>query len=179
MKTEQVTLLIPTLNEIEGMRQIMPMIDRSWVSQILVADGGSTDGTVEYARSQGYDVFVQERKGIRHAYIEAMKHIKGDVIITFSPDGNSLPALIPSLIQKLHEGYDMVDASELVDEYKGSHMLGFLVGNIFGGLPFFMVYGAYRSSVTEREHIRVNRKRDKEFRLRKRRETIAKRRAGS
>ena len=38
------TLFIPTLNELDAMRVILPQIDRSWVDQILVVDG-STDGT--------------------------------------------------------------------------------------------------------------------------------------
>lgn len=107
----KVTLLIPTLNEIEGMRQIMPQIKKEWVDQILVVDGGSSDGTIDYAKQNGYDVLVQKKKGIRHAYIEAIPHIKGETLITFSPDGNSIPELIPSLIKKMEEGYDMVIAS--------------------------------------------------------------------
>src|SRR5436190_10686709 len=59
------TLLVPTLNEIDGMRSIMPQIRREWVDQILILDAGSTDGTVEYAREQGYELVIQKRPGIR------------------------------------------------------------------------------------------------------------------
>ena len=52
----KVTLLIPTLNEIDGMKTIMPRIKPEWCDQILIVDGQSTDGTVDYARQQGYDV---------------------------------------------------------------------------------------------------------------------------
>jgi len=45
-----VTLLIPTLNEVNGMKEIMPKIKKEWCDQILIVDGQSTDGTVEYAR---------------------------------------------------------------------------------------------------------------------------------
>ena len=106
-----VTLFVPTLNEIEGMKTIMPKIKPEWCSQILIVDGNSKDGTAEYARAQGYDVYVQQKKGIRHAYMEAWPLIKGDVVVTFSPDGNSVPELIPDLIAKMKEGYDMVVAS--------------------------------------------------------------------
>ncbi|MBI4863815.1 MAG: glycosyltransferase family 2 protein [Candidatus Riflebacteria bacterium] len=100
------------MNEIEGMRAIMPKIEKGWVDQILVVDGQSTDGTIEYAREQGYDVIVQQKKGIRHAYHEAFPHVKGDIVITFSPDGNSIPELIPELVKKVRdEGFDMVIAS--------------------------------------------------------------------
>jgi glycosyltransferase involved in cell wall biosynthesis len=107
-----VTLLVPVLNEIDGMRTIMPRVRPDWCEQILVVDGRSTDGTADYARAQGYDVLVQSRPGIRHAYIEAWPHIRGRAVVTFSPDGNSIPELIPTLASKvLDDGYDMVIAS--------------------------------------------------------------------
>lgn len=107
----KVTLLVPTLNEIVGMKSVMPLVKREWVHQILVVDGQSTDGTAQYAREQGYDVVVQQKKGMRNAYMEALPHITGDVILTFSPDGNSIPELIPECIKKMEEGYDMVIVS--------------------------------------------------------------------
>src|SRR4051794_35792944 len=92
-----VTLFVPTLNEIVGMKEIMPLVKKEWVDQILIVDGKSTDGTAEYARAQGYDVVIQQKRGIRHAYIEAWPAIKGEIVVTFSPDGNSIPELIPDL----------------------------------------------------------------------------------
>ena len=108
MKT---TLLVMTLDEINGMKAIMPRVDKSWCDQIIVVDGGSTDGTLQWAKENGYEVYVQKQKGFRHAYTEVWPRVIGDVVITFSPDGNSLPELIPDLIAKMKEGYDMVIAS--------------------------------------------------------------------
>ena len=107
----KVTLLIPTLNEEVGMRQVMPKVKKEWVDQILVVDGKSKDRTVAIAKEMGYDVVIQETPGIRGAYMDALPHIKGDVILTFSPDGNSIPELIVPCINKLKEGYDMVIVS--------------------------------------------------------------------
>lgn len=115
MKT---TLLIPTLNEIEGMRAIMPKIRKEWLDEIVIVDGGSTDGTIEYCRENNYFVFVQKNPGIRNAYLEALQYITGDVIITFSPDGNSVPELIHPLVEKMKEGYDMVIVSRYLDGAK-------------------------------------------------------------
>jgi len=106
-----VTLLVPTLNEIDGMRAIMPRVRPEWVDQVIILDGGSTDGTIEYAREQGYFVHVQTEPGIRQGYMEALPCITGDVVLTFSPDGNSIPELIPEILDKIAEGYDMVIAS--------------------------------------------------------------------
>ena len=107
----KVTLLVPTLNEAIGMRAVMPKVKKEWVDQILIVDGNSKDGTAEIAREMGYDVVLQRTPGIRGAYMDALPHIKGDVILTFSPDGNSIPELIPQCIAKIKEGYDMVIVS--------------------------------------------------------------------
>jgi len=118
MYNMKVTLLITTLNEIDGMKIIMPRINKNWCDQMLVLDGGSTDGTIEYAKEKGYEVYIQKQKGLRHAYSEALSLTKGDVVITFSPDGNCIPELIPDLINKMKEGYDMVIVSRYLDGTK-------------------------------------------------------------
>lgn len=105
------TIFLPTLNEIDGMRVILPQIKKEWYHQLLIVDGGSTDGTPEYARANGYQVIDQKSKGVRGAYYEALPHVTGDFIIPMSPDGNCIPEAIPRLTEKMKEGYDMVIAS--------------------------------------------------------------------
>ena len=154
-----VTLFIPTLNESDGMKAIMPQVKREWVDQILIVDGNSTDGTLEYAREQGYDVYVQKQKGIRNAYIEAWPLIKGDVVITFSPDGNSVASVIPLLVEKMKEGYDMVIASRYGmgahsddDDWLtgfGNWMFTGLINLLYGGrfTDLMGIYRAYRTNL--------------------------------
>jgi len=107
----KVTLVVPVLNEITGLKAIMPQIKPEWYDEILFIDGQSTDGTLEYLKEKGYPYIVQQKKGMRNAYMEALPHITGDVILTFSPDGNSVSELIPPCIEKMKEGYDMVIVS--------------------------------------------------------------------
>ena len=159
MKT---TLFVPTLNEITGMKAIMPLIKDGWCDQILVVDGGSTDGTAEWAREQGYDVYVQKKKGLRHAYVEGWPLIKGDVVITFSPDGNSIAQLIPPLIEKMREGYDMVIVSRYLPPAKSqddSWLTGFgnwlfttTINLLHGGhlTDSMVMYRAYKTDLPAR-----------------------------
>lgn len=109
---------MPTLNEIEGIRKIMPLVRKEWCDQILIVDGNSADGTAAYARSQGYEVILQSRPGIRFAYFDAFPHVRGDIVVTFSPDGNSIPELIPELVRKIESGFDMVIASRYLPPAK-------------------------------------------------------------
>ena len=113
----KVTLVLPVLNEIDGMRAIMPKIKPEWYDQLIILDGGSTDGTQEYAAENGYLTHVQREKGMRNAYREILPLILGDVVVTFSPDGNCIPELIPELTRKMAEGYDMVIVSRY---YRGA-----------------------------------------------------------
>ena len=112
MKT---TLLALTFNEIEGMKIIMPRIKAGVVDEIIIVDGGSKDGTIEWAREAGYKVIVQKTPGLGAAYVEGLEEATGDVIITFSPDGNSVPEYLPDLINKINEGYELVTVSRYLD----------------------------------------------------------------
>lgn len=157
----KVTLLVLTLNEVDGMRRVMPQVRREWVDQILISDGGSTDGTIEAAREAGYDVFQQQRKGIRFGYIEAWPHISGDVVITFSPDGNSVPEVIPMLIEEMRQGNDMVIASRYKDDAHseddtlftgfGNWLFTRTINLLHGGryTDAMVIYRAYRKSLFE------------------------------
>lgn len=115
MKT---TFVVLTLNEIKGMQTLMPTIPRDWFDQIIISDGGSKDGTIEWAKENGYEVHVQTKKGIRFAYLEILDMIKGDVVVTFSPDGNCPVDAIPKLIEELKKGCDLVIGSRYAEGAK-------------------------------------------------------------
>lgn len=144
MKT---TLLIPTLNEIEGMKVIMPKIKKEWVDQIIVVDGGSNDGTVGYVKENGYFLVEQKTKGLVGAYKEALEFASGDVIITFTPDGNSLPEIIPELVKKMNEGYDMIIVSRYL---KGAKSYDDDIVTAFGNWMFTnMINVLFRAHYTD------------------------------
>ena len=156
MKT---TLVIPTRNEIDGMREIMPKIKKEWVDQILIVDGNSTDGTIEYAKEHGYEIMVQKTKGIGNGYREALPSIKGDVIITFSPDGNSVPEKIPEVVEKMKEGYDLLIVSRYLQGAKsydddfftkiGNKIFTTTINLLFGGryTDSLVIFRAYKKSL--------------------------------
>ncbi|MCX7826609.1 MAG: glycosyltransferase family 2 protein, partial [Verrucomicrobiae bacterium] len=90
---------------------VMPRIDRSLFNEILVVDGHSTDGTVEYCQQQGLKVLFQPNKVLFDAQEHGLRNTTSDVIVIFSPDGNALPEALPSMCEAMREGYDIVVGS--------------------------------------------------------------------
>jgi glycosyltransferase involved in cell wall biosynthesis len=105
------TLAVLVLDEIEAIQQVLPRVRREWVDEIIVVDGGSTDGTIEYCESHGFEVLRQKERGYGRGMRELIAIAQGDIIIEFMGDGNCKVETIPLLVQKIHEGYDLVIAS--------------------------------------------------------------------
>ncbi len=136
-------LIVLTLNEIDGFKKLMPQVKREWVNDIIVVDGGSTDGTIEEAQKMGFKIIIQKIKGHGGAILEGFNASTADNILIFGPDGNHLPDEIPQLIEKMKEGYDQVvitrfgvgsvnlDAGTL-DRF-GNRLFAFLSNILFGG----------------------------------------------
>jgi glycosyltransferase involved in cell wall biosynthesis len=151
MKT---TLFIPVLNEIEGLKVIMPKIKREWVDEIIIVDGHSTDGTREYLTEHGFPFLDQKQRGLFSAWWQGFEAATGDVIIPFSPDGNSVPEVIPELVAKMREGYDMVMASRYLGPAKseddgvatsiGNFLFTRTINVLFGG-HYTDALGMYRA----------------------------------
>ena len=80
-----VTLVILTLNEIDGVTQVVSKLPLHVVDEILVVDGGSSDGTVEF-----------------------------DQLVFSRPDCNEDRDDIPRLVDGLAAGYDTVIASRFM-----------------------------------------------------------------
>ena len=171
----KVTLFIPVLNEIDGIKVIMPRVKREWVDEIIVVDGNSTDGTREYFEDNGYRVIRQSEPGCMNAYWEAFEASTGDVILPFSPDNNSVPELIPALIEKIREGYDMVIASRYKDgarSYDDNIFTGFAnylftktINVMFGGnyTDTLVMYRAFKKKLLK--ELGFDKKRDPLFEI--------------
>ena len=161
----KVSIVVYALNELEGLRATMPRLKKEWYSQLLVIDGGSTDGSVEFLRENGYEVYRQTAPRWAGAYMEAYERATGDIIVDFSPDGNSIPEKIPELIAKVKEGFDLVVASRYAGGAKshddtavtrfGNSMFTGLINLLFGpgSTDSLVIFRAYRRSFLERARL--------------------------
>ena len=138
------TVIIPTKNEVIGIREILPKVDHNWANEWFIIDGNSDDGTIEEAGKLGFKVIQQTGRGLSNAYREGVEIANSENILFFSPDGNAVPNDIPKLIKKMYEGnYDIVQISRfgkngfseddtLLTAF-GNRMFTFLVNVFFGG----------------------------------------------
>ena len=137
------SIIVLTLDEIEGVRAVMPKVRKEWAEEIVFVDGGSKDGTIEEAERLGFRVIHQKNKGEGNACRIGVEQTKGDYVLFFSPDGNDVPDDIPRLIQKTNEGHYLVHVSRFGKksvsedagplERFGNNMFTFLVNVFFGG----------------------------------------------
>ena len=115
-------ICIPVLNEGERIRrQLATMREIGSVADVLIADGGSTDGSTnpDVLRALGVRgvVALRQREGLgsqlRAAYACALRE-GYEGIVTIDGNDKDDPAAIPEFIRQLEEGLDCVQGSRYV-----------------------------------------------------------------
>ena len=112
-KDRRVTVVIPCLNEKEGIGEVLRELP-SFVDEIVVVDNGSTDGTAAVARELGAHVVTELHRGYGRAYKSGFSRATGDIIVTLDGD-HSYPvdALSYLLEAFMHSGVGFLSASRL------------------------------------------------------------------
>ena len=111
-----VGLCLLTLNEVEGCKHDIPLIERSKFDDIYCVDGGSEDGTVEYLQKNGIRVYRQTSKGINQACIDGVNWCRCDAVVFFHPKGTIPVEDIYKFRNYFGEGYELVIASRMMEE---------------------------------------------------------------
>src|ERR1700722_13709062 len=89
-KDMRITVVIPCLNEEEGIRNVLGDLP-PFVDEIIVVDNGSTDRTSAVARELGANVVSELNRGYGRAYKAGFARATGDIIVTLDGD-HSYPA---------------------------------------------------------------------------------------
>jgi dolichol-phosphate mannosyltransferase len=87
--------------------------------EIIFVDDGSPDRTFEKIEAAAQDdnrikgIRLSRNFGHQTALLAGLKEAGGDQVIMMDGDGQHPPALIPRLIEKLEEGYDVVNTTRI------------------------------------------------------------------
>lgn len=111
----RIDLILLVLNEIDGLRAIVPRLPRERFNRVFAVDGGSTDGSLEYLAEQEIEVVGQSRRGRGEAFRLGVEQSDADAFVFFSPDGNEDPIDLPRLADHLEQGADLVIASRMME----------------------------------------------------------------
>lgn len=84
-KSHRITVVIPCLNEEEGLRHVLTELP-DFVDEVIVVDNNSTDGTADVAQSMGAIVVRELYKGYGRAYKKGFSYATGDIIVTLDGD---------------------------------------------------------------------------------------------
>lgn len=123
-KSKEYVVLVPIINEGERIHKELRRAKKYSVSShadIVICDGGSTDGCTEEATLRALDVnalLVKKSEGKQGAQLRVgiwwamQRGYKGIITI----DGNNKDSIedVPKFIEKLEEGYDLVQGSRFV-----------------------------------------------------------------
>jgi glycosyltransferase involved in cell wall biosynthesis len=139
----KVAVIIPTLNEAQSIGPVVTSLPRDVIDRVIVADGGSQDGTAEQARQAGAEV-VNAGRGYGRACLAGTLAAEGAEILVFMDgDGADDPNAIASIVAPVRSRqYDFVIGSRARGEREpgsmSSHQL--FAGQLAGWL-IRLLYG--------------------------------------
>jgi glycosyltransferase involved in cell wall biosynthesis len=126
-----VSVIIPTHNEAQSIALVLADLPSNLVSEVIVVDSNSNDGTPEIAARMGARVIQEPRRGYGRACLTGLAAANSpDVVVFLDGDYSDRPAELPILLAPIIDGR--------ADITLGSRLH---VGNSAGALPWHQVFG--------------------------------------
>jgi glycosyltransferase involved in cell wall biosynthesis len=139
-----VSVVIPTLNEAENLKWLLPRLP-DWLDEILIVDGCSTDATIAVAKELRPEVKIvlETRRGKGAALRAGFEAATGDIIVMMDADGSMHPDEIIRYVAALMTGADFAKGSRFMQGAGTSDMTLFRrTGNLGLTLAVRSLYGS-------------------------------------
>jgi glycosyltransferase involved in cell wall biosynthesis len=127
----RVSVIIPTHNEAQSIGRVLADLPADIVTEVLVVDSNSTDGTPEIASRMGACVLHEPRRGYGRACLTGLAAANSpDVVVFLDGDYSDRPAELPILLAPIIEGRGDITLGSRLQERRSA-----------GALPWHQVFG--------------------------------------
>ena len=101
----RVSVVIPTHNEAQAIEHVLADLPSDLVSEVMIVDSNSDDGTPEIAASRGARVIQEPRRGYGRACLTGLAAANSpDVVVFLDGDYSDRPSELPILLAPIIEG---------------------------------------------------------------------------
>src|SRR5260370_18584255 len=127
----RVSVIIAAHNEAQAIGRVLADLPSNLVTEVIIVDSNSTDGTPDLARKMGARVIQELRRGYGRACLTGLANAQNpDVVVFLDGDYSDRPSELPILLAPIIEGRaDIALGSRLGDK------------NIPGALPWHQAFG--------------------------------------
>ena len=130
---DSVSVVVPTYKEVDSLPHLLDRLralrESGVALDVLIMDDDSRDGTeaLGAARAEPWVQLVvrTQDRGLSPSVLDGLQRAEGDVLIVMDADLSHPPERIPSMIEALREGSDLVIGSRYVEGGTTSHDWGF------------------------------------------------------
>ena len=127
----RVSVIIPTRNEAQSIERVLADIPRDLVTEVIVVDSSSNDGTPEIAARMGARVIQEPRRGYGRACLTGLAAAESpDVVVFLDGDYSDRPSELPILLAPIVEGRADITLGSRLHERRSA-----------GALPWHQVFG--------------------------------------
>ncbi len=139
-KSQKITVIIPCLNEEQGIEQVLTRMP-AFVDEVIVVDNGSTDRTPDVAQSFGAKVIREDVRGYGRAYKTGFSQATGDIIITLDGDHSYPPDAISYLLEAFfHLEVDFLNTSRFPVREREAMSFKHKIGNLILSVAMSILY---------------------------------------
>ena len=127
----RVSVIIPTRNEASAISRVLADLPAGLVTEVLVVDSNSTDGTAEIAAKMGARVIRESRRGYGRACLTGLANADApEVVVFLDGDYSDRPAELSLLLAPIIEGRADITLGSRLGEQR-----------VRGALPWHAVFG--------------------------------------
>lgn len=127
----RVSVIIPTHNEALAIERVVADLAADLVTEVIVVDSNSTDGTPDIAAKMGVRVVQEPRRGYGRACLTGLAVANSpDVVVFLDGDYSDRPSELPILLAPIIEGRADITLGSRLQKH-----------NCAGALPWHQMFG--------------------------------------